>query len=482
MRFNVIIKTSLIPKITKDCRSNTGWNVLLLILSLALSGAAWAGEDPDRPEASETAVSPTLPEVPAREATKPVNEEKSGGVQWKPLLTQSFRFLIFEQAYRYATEPATRHPGRPFFQGYIDSVGALHGWADGDPFYVNYVGHSMQGAVSGYLWTLNDKRYRYVEFGRNAEYWKSRMRAGAFAWAYSVQSEIGPISEASIGNIQASFPQSGFVDHVVTPAIGLGWMIAEDALDKYLVRLVERHTQNRTIRILVRGGANPSRSFANVFAGRWPWARPRDDFRGVSAFEPNKPPRKVQEYERSPGVPPFEFSANAYVFSASSGTCAGGGASAAFRISREWQMVLDVNGCKMTGLEENLTGDSLTYMAGPRWTPRLSSRLFPYLQALVGGNKLTQELMFPDQETTLVRAALANGTAPPDHCQYTRQFEVDGFALAAGGGLGFRFNRALTMRIAELEYTRSWIKGLPGFSAPNGLQFSTGIVLSMGTW
>ena len=92
-------------------------------------------------------------------------------------------------------------------------------------------------AVSGYLWTLNDTRYRNVEFGRNPDYWKSRIRAGAFAWAYSEQMEIGPISEATIGNVQAFFPQQGFADHVVTPAIGLGWMVAEDALDKYLVRL-----------------------------------------------------------------------------------------------------------------------------------------------------------------------------------------------------------------------------------------------------
>src|ERR1019366_4972604 len=74
------------------------------------------------------------------------------GVQWKSLFSQSFRLLLIEHAFRYATEPGTRHPGQPFFQGYVNSVGALHGWADGDPFYVNYVGHPMQGAVSGYLW------------------------------------------------------------------------------------------------------------------------------------------------------------------------------------------------------------------------------------------------------------------------------------------------------------------------------------------
>ncbi len=84
----------------------------------------------------------------------------------------------------------------------------LHGWADGDPFYVNYVGHPMQGAVSGYIWTLNDPKYRNVRFGKDPEYWKSRLRAGAFAFAYSEWTEIGPVmSEAAIGNIQAFYPQ-----------------------------------------------------------------------------------------------------------------------------------------------------------------------------------------------------------------------------------------------------------------------------------
>src|SRR5579862_493704 len=51
----------------------------------------------------------------------------------------------------------------------------------------------------------------------------------------------------------------------------------------------------------------------------------------------------------------------------------------------------------MAGLEKNLTGDSLIYMAGLRWKPPLSGRLVPYVQVLFGGNKVTQELMFPQR-------------------------------------------------------------------------------------
>ncbi|HSR06654.1 MAG TPA: hypothetical protein VLM42_05855 [Bryobacteraceae bacterium] len=411
-----------------------------------------------------------------------VDSTPAPGVQWKSLFNQSFRLLLIEHAFRYATEPGTRDPGQPFFQGYLNSVGALHGWADGDPFYVNYVGHPMQGAVSGYLWTLNDNRYKQVEFGKNPDYWKSRIRAGAFAWAYSEQMEIGPFSEASIGNVQATYPQQGFVDHVVTPAIGLGWMIAEDALDRYLVRYVERKTQNRLVRVLVRGGANPSRSLANVVSGQWPWARPRDHADLPSAVLPKPAPRETYEQQRSRGVAPIEFAANAYALGNPSGTCAGGGATAALRVSSQWQMVLDVNGCKMTGLEKNLSGDSLSYMAGSRWTPPVTGQLVPYVQVLFGGNKLTQELVFPQQESYLTGLAKSDGSEPPARSQYAQQFEHDGFAIAAGMGLDYNFNRALAFRLVAVDYTRSWASDMNGFTAPQGFQFKTGLVLHMGNW
>jgi len=443
---------------------------------LLMAGAAVWAQQEDGLVSPEDSTSTEVTVQPSVESRAPLS------VQWRSLFSQSFRLLLVEHAFRYATEPGTRHPGHPFFQGYVNSVGALHGWSDGDPFYVNYVGHPMQGAVSGYLWTLNDPRYRNVEFGRNSDYWKSRLRAGAFSWAYSEQMEIGPMSEASIGNVQATYPQQGLVDHVVTPAIGLGWMIAEDALDRYLVRFVEQRTQNRLVRVLVRGGANPSRSLANAVSGQWPWARPRDHADLLAAVLPKPASRKTDEAERRGGVAPFEFAANAYALADPSGTCAGGGATTALRISSQWQMVLDVNGCKMTGLVKNLSGDSLSYMAGPRWTPPVTGQLVPYFQVLFGGNKLTQELVSPQQEAYLTGLAKSTGAEPPERSQYTQEFEHDGFAFAAGMGLDFNFNRALAFRLLAVDYTRSWANDLNGFTSPQGFQFKTGLVLHMGTW
>ena len=453
----------------------------LLCALLATSWTAWAYEDGSESAFSaDTLDFSEIPALPVPEVHKLSIDSKPPGVQWKTLFNQSLRFLLFENAYRYATEPATRDPDLPYFRGYLDAVGALHGWADGDPFYVNYVGHPMQGAVAGYIWTLNDTQYRNVHFGKDPEYWKSRVRAGAFTFAYSEWTEIGPVlSEAAIGNIQTFFPQQGFVDHVVTPAIGLGWMIAEDALDQYLVRYVEGKTQNRFLRAVVRGAANPSRTLANALAFRLPWDRPRDHGESIAVQTRTD---KYQEPERKPGVAPFEFVANAYALAGPSASCAGGGATAAFRISSQWQAVLDVNGCKISGLPKNLTGDSLTYMAGARWTPPISGRLVPYFQVLVGGNKVTQELMSPTQAAYLDGMAKSTGSQPPDHSQYTQQFEHDGFAMAAGTGLDYHFNRALGFRLIGVEYMRSWTDSLQGFAFPNGFQVKAGVVLRMGNW
>lgn len=102
-------------------------------------------------------------------------------------------------------------------------------------------------------------------------------------WCYSVQFEIGPLSEGSIGAIQSQFPEQGFVDHAITPAIGMAWMIAEDTVDRYIIEPIEARTGNRYVRLLVRSGLNPSRTFANFLNGHPPWSR--DSRAGISSYE-----------------------------------------------------------------------------------------------------------------------------------------------------------------------------------------------------
>ena len=413
------------------------------------------------------------------------------GVDWTRLGLQSLGFLTVEHGFRYLTEEGTRHPHVSFFKGYVNSLNGLHGWADGDPFLVSYVGHPMQGAVAGFIFAQNDHRYLTVEFGKNRRYWKSRLRAAAFSWAYSEQFEIGPLSEASIGHTQAFFPQQGFVDQVATPTIGFAWMIAEDALDKYVVKRVEAHTENPFVRLLVRGGLNPTRSMANVMSVQPPWHR-------TDRLDPWEPPRaslslaNKARSERSEQHPSpfttFELLAAGrtqhFLGPGSRGACVGGGGTAAFRVGANWQLIGDVAGCKMTRFGDNLSGDSLTYMIGARWTADPLRGWTPYSQLLVGGRTLTHEEYYPAKKAELQAWASQNGTQLdyPDHARYTRQAEITGLAVSVSGGVDVKLSPAIGLRVVEVGYTRSWHARLDGIDYSHALQFSGGLVLRIGTW
>jgi hypothetical protein len=207
----------------------------------------------------------------------------SRGIEWRGLLLDSTKFLFFQQGFRLATEVDTRRGLRgPFLQNYAAAVKNIHGWNDGDPFFVNYIDHPMEGSVAGFIEVAHDPRYRYAQFGRSSHYWKSRLRATAFSAAFSLQFEIGPVSEASVGGIQRVPYKTGVIDWVITPTVGFGWMIGEDALDKYVIQRFELRTQNHAKRLLLRSLLNPTRSFANMMEGKVPWHR--ETRPGISQF------------------------------------------------------------------------------------------------------------------------------------------------------------------------------------------------------
>ncbi|MGB7554178.1 MAG: hypothetical protein WBM04_07380 [Candidatus Korobacteraceae bacterium] len=420
--------------------------------------------------------------------------KRETGIDWWYLAEGSLAFLTVEHTFRYATEWGTRDAfDTPFWPGYLASAGNLHGWADGDPFLVNYVGHPMQGAVAGFIWQHSDRAYRDVVFGENRRYWKAKLRGAAFSYLYSVQFEIGLISEASIGHVQAQFPQQGFVDHVITPTVGLGWTLAEDSLDRYVITLFEEHDRNPYLRLLLRSGLNPSRSMANAMNGMVPWHR--DNRPGVFKPFPEAAVAKAaleRETAETPvnpplGVAPFEFTVTpnfrTYFGSGAKGSCVGGGSSIAFRVASDLQIVADVNGCKLLDLPTNLSGDSLSYMIGPRWTPAAAGRWNAHAQFLVGGAKLTQEKIYPDEKLALFGPAGPKaGNLYATHPMYTKDWETNGFAVAAATGVDYKINNALALRVASLEYSHSWTQDLNGFNYQNGLQLTTGLVLRMGTW
>lgn len=186
----------------------------------------------------------------------------------------SLKLLAVEHITRLALQEKTRRELRgPFWSDYRRSVRMPRRWEDSDGWLVNYVGHPIHGAAAGFVWIEHDPRSRREEFGLNGRYWSTRWRATAWSAGYSLQFEIGPLSEASIGNVGLRPETTGWVDYVVTPIGAFGIVVAEDALDRFFVRWIEEHTSNRLARATLRMVCNPARTLSNLAASRPPWHR-----------------------------------------------------------------------------------------------------------------------------------------------------------------------------------------------------------------
>jgi hypothetical protein len=209
----------------------------------------------------------------AQSTEDPFGPNKTSRTDVKGAIEDSIRFLMIEHAIRIGFQEKTREGLKgPFFSDYHRSVRIPGQWGDTDSWVTNYIGHPGQGAATGFIW-LNHSPEAALPFSKSREYLNSRLRATAFAAGYSVQFEIGPLSEASIGNVGMNPRTAGWVDYVATPAGGFGIMIAEDLLDKFVIQKVEDRTDSRVVRALMRMFLNPSRTTANVSAMRAPWYR-----------------------------------------------------------------------------------------------------------------------------------------------------------------------------------------------------------------
>lgn len=189
------------------------------------------------------------------------------------ILAQSLFFAGIEHGFRLFQGKTRRELRGPFFRDYLSSARSLGGWGDGDSVFTNYVAHPMQGAVAGYIYAHNDPDGRFEQFGHSPSYWRSRTKALAWSAVYSTQFEIGPFSEASIGNVGKKPGTMGYVDLTMTPVGGFAWILAEDALDRYWIERRELATSSLNRRRFYRMALNPTRTFANLLRLKKPWHR-----------------------------------------------------------------------------------------------------------------------------------------------------------------------------------------------------------------
>ncbi len=203
------------------------------------------------------------------------------GFQWNEAIKQYMMFLTFQHLWRLPQERTHSELGGPFWSDYVESVASLGGWSDGDSLATNYLAHPMMGGISGYIQVQNDPAGRQAEFGKSGAYWRSRGKALAAAAIYSAQFELGPVSEASIGNVGLKPGTMAWVDLVVTPLAGVGMIVAEDAIDRFILAKAEGRLSRNQTRLL-RCILNPNRSLANLIRFQVPWSR---DTRGLVSRE-----------------------------------------------------------------------------------------------------------------------------------------------------------------------------------------------------
>ena len=200
-------------------------------------------------------------------------EFENRNIDWAGTANESFFFLSMQHGMRMIQVKTRRELDGRFFHDYRNAVGGLAGWGDGDSILTNYVGHPMMGAGAGWILIQNDPKGKALEFDpQNGAYWRSRLKAMGWSAIYSTQFEMGPISEASIGNVGRRRGTAGFVDLVMTPVGGFGWIVAEDAMDKHLIRKLEEGRSDGMKRF-VRMFFSPNRTAANLFRLKKPWLR-----------------------------------------------------------------------------------------------------------------------------------------------------------------------------------------------------------------
>ena len=214
---------------------------------------------------------PTSPRNYSNKLAPPVDDDQH--FRWSTAIKESLMFLGVQHGYA-MTQPKTRRDLKgPFIKDYFHSVKSLHGWDDGGRFFTNYVAHPLEGSFLGFIQVQNDPKGKSLSFSQSSAYWRSRLKALAWSAAWSTQFEIGPVSQASIGNVGLHGKQT-YVDLVVTPIAGVGFLVLEDFLDKKLINLIERRNSgNFYLMVVSRMLLNPGRSAVNLIRFKTPWYR-----------------------------------------------------------------------------------------------------------------------------------------------------------------------------------------------------------------
>jgi len=203
-------------------------------------------------------------------------DDADAGLHLGAATAQAFGFTVLQHLVRLREERTRQELGGAFFHDWLKAVSHTgRNWDDGNKVFTNYVAHPMGGAVYANIYRQNSPRQRRLEIG-DAGYGRMLVHGMVFSAVVSTQFEIGPISEASIGNVGMRNRQKmAWGDLVVTPVLGTVWMFGEDVIDQRILKRMDG--SNIVLRNALRFFLNPSRTGANLSRRKWPWYRDRDN-------------------------------------------------------------------------------------------------------------------------------------------------------------------------------------------------------------
>jgi opacity protein-like surface antigen len=133
--------------------------------------------------------------------------------------------------------------------------------------------------------------------------------------------------------------------------------------------------------------------------------------------------------------------------------CQGGSGSFGAYLTPRLGLIGEFGGCKVTGLPSGTSSHELNYLFGPRvYFPMRQGRVFPFVQALVGGEQFS-----------------AGGTG-------VGSASTNAFAMTAGGGADITLTRHVSFRAIQVEYLYTHFGG----ASQNNVRLQSGIVWRFG--
>jgi hypothetical protein len=170
-----------------------------LILTFAAAGA------------QTTALAQTLASPQTRVHEPDPNELAETPSTWRGAVADSLRLLMMEHSTRIAFQSKTRRElGGPFMRDYLRSVKIPDTWADGDSWGINYVGHPIHGAASGFIWLDHEDGSHDPKLGFSKEFGQAEVvrLPGRHVTAFS-SSSVCSARRRSVTSVSARTPPAG---------------------------------------------------------------------------------------------------------------------------------------------------------------------------------------------------------------------------------------------------------------------------------